>query len=90
MAQIELYPFKYFCPLKGRWVTARYKAHREEIAARYARWEITGPPEIRGERGGDPFALTAGHLASSPSASESIPIDLRVGTAIERNDRRGE
>ncbi len=26
---------------------ARYRAERHEIAARYAEWEIIGPPEIR-------------------------------------------
>jgi hypothetical protein len=26
---------------------ARYVAERREIAARYAEWEIIGPPEIR-------------------------------------------
>jgi hypothetical protein len=29
---------------------AWYKAERREIAARYAAWEITGPPEIRARR----------------------------------------
>jgi hypothetical protein len=45
---IELFPFRFLDPLTGRWVRARYKAERHEIAARYAEWEITGPPEIRG------------------------------------------
>jgi hypothetical protein len=39
----EIFPFRFFDPLRGRWITARYKATREEIAARYERWEITGP-----------------------------------------------
>lgn len=42
----ELYPFKFFDPIRGRWVQARYKASREDIAARYERWEITGPGEV--------------------------------------------
>lgn len=87
MAQVELYPFKYYSELKGRWVAARYKASREEIAARYQRWEITGPAEVRG---GDASALTAGHLASSPAPSESVPIDLRVGTGLGQSGRTGE
>jgi hypothetical protein len=45
--RIELYPFRYRDRLTGRWVRARYKATREEIAARYGEWEITGPAEIR-------------------------------------------
>jgi len=42
-----LYPFRARDPLTGKWYRARYKAERHEIAARYAEWEITGPPEIR-------------------------------------------
>ena len=44
---IELFPFRYRDRLAGRWVRARYKATRGEIAASYAEWEITGPAEIR-------------------------------------------
>ena len=33
--------------MTGKWVKARYVAERHEIAARYAEWEIIGPPEIR-------------------------------------------
>jgi hypothetical protein len=45
---VELFPFRYRDRLTGRWVRARYKAAREEIAAAgYAEWEITGPAEIR-------------------------------------------
>lgn len=47
MARIELFPFRYRDPGSGKWVRARYVAERQEIAARYAEWEITGPPEIR-------------------------------------------
>lgn len=39
----ELFPFRYFDAIRGRWVEARYKASREEIAKRYVKWEITGP-----------------------------------------------
>ncbi len=34
-------------PVRSRWVRARYRAERHEIARRYAKWEITGEPEIR-------------------------------------------
>ena len=44
---MELFPFRYRARLTGRWVRARYKATREEIAARYDESEITGPAEIR-------------------------------------------
>jgi hypothetical protein len=38
--------------LTGKWVKARYRAERDEIAARYATWEIIGEPEIRRPVGG--------------------------------------
>ena len=39
----ELFPFRFFDPIRGRWIQARYKATPGEIAARYEKWEITGP-----------------------------------------------
>jgi hypothetical protein len=39
----ELFPFRFFDAMRGRWVQARHKATRETIAATYERWEITGP-----------------------------------------------
>jgi len=42
-----LYPFRTRDPRTGKWYRARYKAELYEIAARYAEWEIVGPPEIR-------------------------------------------
>jgi hypothetical protein len=42
-----LYPFRFFDPVRKRWINARYVAERHEIAERYAEWEIIGPPEIR-------------------------------------------
>lgn len=47
MPRIELFPFRYRDRLTGKWVRARYVAERSEISARYADWEITGPPEVR-------------------------------------------
>lgn len=44
---LVLYPFRYRDPLTGRWIKARYKATPEEIAVRFAEWEITGPGEVR-------------------------------------------
>jgi hypothetical protein len=44
---VELFPFRYLDPMTGRWVKARYKATQDEIAARHAEWEITGPAEVR-------------------------------------------
>jgi len=48
----ELFPFRYFDPIRERWIQARYKATREDIAARYDKWEITGPGERRAGAGG--------------------------------------
>ena len=45
--RLELFSFRYRDPVTGRWKRARYVAEQREIAARYAEWEITGPPEIR-------------------------------------------
>jgi hypothetical protein len=49
---VELFPFKFFDPIRKRWVPARYKATPEEIAARYEKWEIIGsgwtPSQIGG------------------------------------------
>jgi hypothetical protein len=47
----EIFPFKFYDPIRQRWVQARYKATREVIAERYAKWEITGPGERPGAAG---------------------------------------
>jgi hypothetical protein len=47
---IQLFPFRYRERLTGRWVRARYRATREEIATRYAEWEnhrASGNPQPR-------------------------------------------
>jgi hypothetical protein len=44
---IELYPCRYRDPLTRRWVRGRYKASKSDLAARYAEWEVIGPPETR-------------------------------------------
>jgi hypothetical protein len=45
--RVELFPFRYRDPRTGKWIRARYRAERHELAARFAEWEIIGPPEIR-------------------------------------------
>ena len=45
--RLELFAFRYRDPRTGKWIRARYRAERQEIAARYDEWEITGPAEIR-------------------------------------------
>lgn len=44
---LELFPFRFRDPLTGRWIHARYKTTREQLALRETEWEITGPAEIR-------------------------------------------
>ena|SRR5438309_3288531 len=46
-APLVLFPFRYFDPIRKRWVRARYVAERHEIEAGYAQWKIIGAPEIR-------------------------------------------
>lgn len=45
----ELYRFRYRDELTGKWREARYRASKEEIAARYREHELVGEPEIRPE-----------------------------------------
>ena len=45
--RLELFAFRYRDPRTGKWVRARYRAELQEITARYAKFEITGAPEIR-------------------------------------------
>jgi hypothetical protein len=47
MPRIELFTFHYRDPRTGRWIRARYRAERNEIASRYAEFELVGTPEIR-------------------------------------------
>jgi hypothetical protein len=37
----ELFPFRYRDPRTGKWIRARYRADRQQIAGRYAEWEIS-------------------------------------------------
>jgi hypothetical protein len=48
----EVFHFRYTDVRTGKWTRARYKASREDIAARYADWEVTGPAELRTPRTG--------------------------------------
>lgn len=45
--RLELFRFRYRNPLTGKWVKARYRAERREIAERHAEFELVGEPEIR-------------------------------------------
>ena len=75
MAPIELFPFRFRDRVTGKWVRARYVATREEIAARYAEWEIIGAPDIRGDEPARMFGLdqTGGTGAVSLLRSDEPP-----------------
>ncbi len=45
--RLELFAFRYRDARTGKWIRARYRAERHEIAARYAEFEIIGEPEVR-------------------------------------------
>lgn len=45
--RLELWEFSYYDPIRKRWIKGRYRARREEIAARYPQHRIEGAPEIR-------------------------------------------
>ena len=49
---LALYPFRFRDPLTAKWTRARYRAGRGVIASQYREWEITGPPEFRGNDAG--------------------------------------
>ena len=66
-----LYPFRFFDPVMGRWVRARYLAERHEIEARYTQWEIIGPPELRA-RG---YAAMFSPWGRSPDRAHLPPVE---------------
>jgi hypothetical protein len=67
---MELNRFRFFNPIRNRWIEARYRATKEEIAARYEKAEIFGepwtPPDVgnTGDRGGEvpPAKVTIGAM----------------------------
>ena len=44
---LAMYEFRYVDTRTGKWVRARHKASIDQLTARYDRWEVIGPPEIR-------------------------------------------
>ena len=47
MPTLVLYRFRYFDPLRQRWVRARHVLAAPEIRCRYSDYELIGAPEIR-------------------------------------------
>ena len=75
MGRFELFAFRFRDPVTGKWIRARYRAERHEIAQRYADYRIIGPPEIRD---GDPDAPRfTPHVAESADA-RSLHVDMTV------------
>ena len=93
MPRVELFAFHYRDPRTGRWIRARYRAERHEIASRHAEFEIIGAPEIRDvdpderhftphERGG-PLLATSSQLAG-PLGSGPVTVDPGSIRGVER------
>ena len=57
-----LYRFRYLDPARNKWLLARYACERDEIAKRYAQYELIEPPEVR-HVPDDPDAMSVAHLA---------------------------
>jgi hypothetical protein len=45
----DLYNFRFFDRVRGRWVRGRYRATIETLRATYERFETIGEPEIRAD-----------------------------------------
>jgi hypothetical protein len=65
-----LYPFRYFDPVRKRWIRARYVAERHVIESSYAQWEIIGPPEIRS---GVPVVMFSPWASLPPRPTAHLP-----------------
>jgi len=91
----ELYPFRFKDPVTGKWVRARYRASVQDIASRYATWEITGPLSrpASPSTGFDPFRKLMAHsewarLAEQPPCIEPALNDTLELTLVETFLRR--
>lgn len=70
MPRIALFRFRFFDPVRGRWIIARYRASEATIGATYARYVLMGEPEVR-EAPEDPLRITAGHVQRPPMAPDA-------------------
>jgi len=61
--RIELFPFRFWDPLRQRWINARYLCTLDDLRRRYERFEIVGKPEIR-FLDDNPLVNSASHLQS--------------------------
>ena len=80
--RLELFHFHYRDPRTGKWVRARYRADRDEIAARYAEWEVIGTAEVRDiDPGARYFTLHNSPLDAALRGYDKRPPEL--GPAID-------
>ncbi len=80
-----LHPFRFLDPVTHKWVKARYVAERDELEARYAKWEIIGEPEMRGPLGGSFNAPSLLVLASALERARSRRRALYVVRSVQIN-----
>ena len=82
MVPLELFPFRFRDPVTGKWIRARYVAERQEIAARYAEYEIIGPVEVpEVDPGARPFTPHTSPLDAELRRYSERPPEL--GPAID-------
>ena len=81
----ELYPFRFRDPVTGKWVRARYRATVQDIAARYATWEITGPVSrpASPSTGFDPFRALVAHAEWARLTEPAPRFETRLDDALE-------
>lgn len=81
----ELYPFRFRDPVTGKWVRARYRATLQDIAARYATWEITGPVSrpASPSTGFDPFRTLVAHAEWARLTDPAPRFETRLDDALE-------
>jgi hypothetical protein len=65
VAPIELFAFRFRDPRTGKWVRARYRATRAELAARYREWEVNRTRRGRGDAPVHMFQLATPSKSSS-------------------------
>ena len=60
---MEVFSFRFFDAIRNRWIVARHKLSKEELAARYERYEIIGDAEVR-------HSMNDGHFNPAQGSSK--------------------
>jgi hypothetical protein len=81
----ELHPFRFRDPVTGKWVRARYRATLQDIAARYATWEVTGSPSTPpgASSGFDPYRKLMSHAQWARLSEPPLQMDPDCRDALE-------